>query len=172
MKRKLLRSALVLVVVAGVISLVPALRIRAVGWFRGEMFLRGMPYSHWIDRLGTLKTCAAAEEELKAAGALGVPLLARMLHEENPDLRWEAARLLADIGPAVGPNASLAGSSLLSAMYDKDRDQRIDDAQAGLNTATVYDSPEQEARAKTDRAGLSGRRARAWLRSARWWRRP
>jgi HEAT repeat protein len=148
MKRTLLRSGLLLLLLVAVVALVPALRIRAVGWFRGEMFLRGMPYSHWVDRLGEPKTLGPAEDELKAAGASAVPLLVKMLQEPNPDLRWEAARILGDIGPAVGPNADLAGRALLSAMYDKDRDQRIDDERAGVNNPIVYDSPEKEARAK------------------------
>jgi hypothetical protein len=69
MKRTLLRSGLLLLLLVAVVALVPALRIRAVGWFRGEMFLRGMPYSHWVDRLGEPKTLGPAEDELKAAGA-------------------------------------------------------------------------------------------------------
>jgi len=148
MKRKLLRSALLLIVVAAVVALVPALRIRTLGWFRGEMFLRTMPYSHWVDRLNDPKTRGPAEAELRETGAPAVPLLVKLLQETNPDLRWEAARIIGDIGPAAGPNATLAAHALLLAMYDKGRDQRIDDEQAGVNNVVVYDLPEQEARAR------------------------
>jgi HEAT repeat protein len=157
MKRALVRSGLLLVMLVVIVAAVPPLRIRTVGWFCGEMFLNAMPYSQWIDRLGDAKTRGTAEAEINATGARAVPLLIKMLHETNPDLRWEAARLLGDIGPGAGANADLAAAELLAAMYDKDRDQRIDEAQAGVDDPVVYDSPEQEARAK--RVVLAGQAA-------------
>jgi hypothetical protein len=113
--------------VLAVIVLSPLWRTRAIGFVRGEKFLRGMPMHYWVDALrgenGNLnyEAILALEPEPSA-----VPALTDELKDPLPFLRQLAALALG----RSGPQAQSAVPALTEMLKDENRSCREAAAEA------------------------------------------
>src|SRR5262249_23465756 len=97
--------ALVLVVSAG--FLVPAIRVRVLGFFRGEAFYDGLPASSWSQRLQSEWPDAGPFMpiyfDLRDAGKAVLPVLMEIAFTDKSPGQEQAKVLLVDQGDAAVP---------------------------------------------------------------------
>jgi len=136
-KRSAAVLAILVVLGAAVVVLVPSYRVRAVGWVRGETFHRGMPLSYWLDAIEGPN----GNQRYEAILAIGrdkdaIPALIRRLKDDVPLLRHMAAVELA----RFGPDARAAVPALTEMLKDPDRSCRQAAADA-LRAISPADAP-------------------------------
>ncbi|MBL8795080.1 MAG: HEAT repeat domain-containing protein [Planctomycetia bacterium] len=113
--------------IIAIIALSPTWRTRALGFARGEKFLRGMPMHYWLDAMkgenGNLnyEAILALEPEPEA-----IPAFTEELKDPIPFLRQLAALALS----RFGPQAKEAVPALTEMLKDDDRSCREAAAEA------------------------------------------
>jgi HEAT repeat protein len=97
---------------AAIIVLVPAIRGRAVGWFRGEAFFDGQPASVWGRRLESdAAGDNAAFEQLKNGGRAAVPVIMAIAFADSGPQSQAQALLVSHGEAVVGPLIKLLKKS-------------------------------------------------------------
>lgn len=93
----------------------------ALGWLHGEAFYRDRPTRYWRKGLtsGDPKTQVEAHAALKEGGRSAVPVLIELLRDASPEVRWQAADLLGQAGPAERRDTA-AKDALVRALQDDD----------------------------------------------------
>ncbi len=105
-KRKLLWVSLPLILVVATGVLVPAIRVRVLGFFRGEAFFAGLPSSGWSQQLQNEEKAEEkpAFDRLKTGGKTALPVLMEIAFKNNSPGQDQAITLLMFQGDAaVGP---------------------------------------------------------------------
>ena len=93
----------------------------ALGWLHGEAFYRDRPTRYWRKALTSddPKTQVEAHDALKEGGRSAVPVLTELLRDASPEVRWQAADLLGQAGPAERGDTA-AKDALVRALQDDD----------------------------------------------------
>jgi HEAT repeat protein len=113
LKRLLIGFAAALALGLGLGMAVPGLRVRLVGWLRGEPFARGRPAGYWVETLATERNPAGRREAADALREIGpsvVPSVIRALKEQGGQVSPEAREYFVQTGPAAA--APLAAEML------------------------------------------------------------
>jgi HEAT repeats len=110
------------VVGIGIALCFPAGQWGAIGLIHGDRFYHGRPASYWRFELGetTFGGRERAAAELKQGGPSAVPILVDLLQNKDKFTRYEAADVLAEIGPP----AQAAVPALQQAMEEPDQHLR------------------------------------------------
>jgi HEAT repeat protein len=93
----------------------------ALGWLHGEAFYRERPTRYWRKALTSEdpKTQVESYDALKEGGRAATPVLTEMLRDGKPEVRWQAADLLGQMGPAPAGDTA-ARDALVRALQDDD----------------------------------------------------
>jgi HEAT repeat protein len=120
MKKGLLLGLVGLLVLLGVAVWLEPTGV-ALGWLHGEAFYRDRPTRYWRKALTSAdpKTQVESHEALKEGGRLAVPVLIELLRDSSPEVRWHAAELLGQAGPAERGD-SATQEALVRALQDDD----------------------------------------------------
>jgi hypothetical protein len=112
----------VMVVGIGIALCFPAGQWGVIGLMRGDRFYHGRPTSYWRFELGEISFGGRerAETELVQGGPAAVPILQDLLRDQDKSTRYEAADVLARIGPP----ARAAVPALQQAMEEPDQHLR------------------------------------------------
>jgi HEAT repeat protein len=144
-KRWFLRALLVTACVAVLVVAFPALVYKPLGLLRHEAFFDGKPTNYWIRALkqetflGQAPPASDVGKTLREGGPAAVPVLCEIAENPDDDLRTEALRVLA----LLGPQARDATPVLTAAVKTEDDSSRFmlaSEALAGADPAAAAEA--------------------------------